>query len=81
MTIDQEKTLLYIRNTEGECFFTDTLEEALKQFASEEGYRLTITAGEHEIVIRRGTNATVTSFDLKEAEKMYVANVTVRTVD
>ncbi len=81
MTIDQEKTLFYIRNTEGECFFTDTLEEALKQFASEEGYRLTITAGEHEIVIRRGTNATVTSFDLKEAEKMYVANVTVRTVD
>jgi hypothetical protein len=80
MAITQEKTPFYIRTTEGECFYTDTLDEALKHFASEEGYRLTITAGEHEVVIRRDTNATITTFDLKETEKMYVANITIRTV-
>jgi hypothetical protein len=80
MAITQEKTPFYIRTTEGECFYVETLAEALKQFASEEGYRLTITSGEHEIVIRRNTNEIVSSFAL-ETEKEYEANVTIFTVD
>ncbi len=51
-----------------------------KKFASEEGYRLTITSGDHEVVIRRNVNEIVSSFAL-ETEKEYEAVVTVRTVD
>ena len=53
MAKDQEVTPFYIRTSEGATFFVDTLEEALKEFASAEGYRLTLTTDDYEVVVRR----------------------------
>ncbi len=52
-----------------------------KKFASEEGYRLTITSDEHEVVIRRDIDGMTPPFALKEEERLYEANITIRTVD
>lgn len=43
----------YIRTRQGECFYVDTLGEALEEFLSEDGYRLSITAKDKKLVIRR----------------------------
>ncbi len=53
MPASQEPTPFYIRTREGATFHLDTLEEALEEFISEDGYRLTLTAGRKELVIRR----------------------------
>lgn len=48
-----EKTAYYIRTNNGECFYVDTLAEALAEFLGDDGYRLTLTAGDNELIIRR----------------------------
>ncbi len=49
----QKQTPFYIRTRGGDTFFVDTLEEALEQFASDDGYRLTLEADGKTVVIRR----------------------------
>lgn len=49
-----EETPFHIRAKDNAEFYVDTLEEALDEFINEDGYRLTLKAGEHELVIRRG---------------------------
>lgn len=58
MAEGQEPTPFYIRTNNGQTFYVDTLEEALKQFASEDGYRLTLTSDSLEVVIRRSRKET-----------------------
>ncbi len=53
MAKSQEPTPFYIRTRQGETFHVDTLEEALEEFLGGNGYRLTLTAGGKELVIRR----------------------------
>ena len=55
MAKGQESTPFYIRTAEGDTFYVDTLEEALQEFASAEGYRLTLTTDDHEVVVRRSS--------------------------
>ncbi len=49
----QEHTPFYIRTNGGDTFFVDTLDEALEQFTSDDGYRLTLQVGKNMVVIRR----------------------------
>lgn len=58
MAEGQDPTPFYIRTNAGQTFYVDTLEEALKQFASEDGYRLTLTSDSLEVVIRRSSKET-----------------------
>lgn len=71
MARTSEPTPFYIRTKSDETFHVETLEEALKEFLGENGYRLTLIAGNDELVIRResmwitdtfalGQNATAT---------------------
>lgn len=48
-----EVTPYYLRMQTGECFFVDTLKEALEEFLGNDGYRLTLGSGEKSLVIRR----------------------------
>lgn len=49
-----EETPFYVRSTDGATGFLPDLESALQHFASEDGYRLTITIpGVPEIVFRK----------------------------
>lgn len=57
MTIEKtnEETDYYIRDRHGDTFNVKTLDEALRHFVGEEGYRLTIGSyNESYIVLRRG---------------------------
>ncbi len=49
-----ERKPFLVRNVKGVTRYVDTLEEALEQFASYDGYRLTLEAGGRTVVIRRG---------------------------
>lgn len=53
MPSTQEETPFYIRTAGGNTYYLETLEEALAQFVSEDGYRLSLGEGETRIVIRR----------------------------
>lgn len=53
MARTQDETPFYIRTRDGETFYVETLEEALQEFASTNGYRLSLIADQNEIVIRR----------------------------
>ena len=53
MAKTQEVTPYYLRMQTGECFYVDTLKEALEAFLGDDGYRLTLTGGGKELVIRR----------------------------
>ncbi len=53
MPASQEPTPFYIRTREGATFHLDTLDEALEEFIGKDGYRLTLTAGGKELIIRR----------------------------
>lgn len=53
MARTEEVTPYYIRSASGECFYVDTLAEALVEFLGEDGYRLTLTSTRQELVIRR----------------------------
>lgn len=53
MSRGQVPTPFYIRTLDGETFYVDTLEEALQEFTGEDGYRMTITTDDVEMVIRR----------------------------
>lgn len=48
------ETPFYIRTSESATFQVDTLEEALEEFCGEKGYRLSLTAGDITLIIRRG---------------------------
>jgi hypothetical protein len=50
----QDQTPFYIRTLEGDTFYVDSLDEAVANFVSEEGYRLTLrhTDGT-EVILRR----------------------------
>ncbi len=65
MPRSQEVTAYYIRTTAGECFFVDTLQEALYEFLGSEGYRLTLNAGGHELIIRRTSDWSTNLLDEK----------------
>lgn len=56
-----DKTPWYVRTAEGECFYVESLDEALEQLISESGYRMTISGEHHEVVIRRGDVLTKSS--------------------
>ncbi len=51
----EHDTPYYIRTTDGECFNVETLGEAVAEFVGETGYRLTITTGDGDLVIRRSS--------------------------
>lgn len=70
------ETPFYIRTAEGDVFNVETLEEALTQFVSDNGYRLTLRTQDHEVVIRRGGEA---GPGLIPSESTYMASITVRS--
>jgi hypothetical protein len=49
----QEVTAYYIRTQNGETFYVDTLKEALDEFLGDDGYRLTLSSDNKELVIRK----------------------------
>lgn len=53
MARTETSTPFYIRTSGGDCFHVETLAEALEEFLGDNGYRLSIRAGEKELVIRR----------------------------
>ena len=53
MAKTQEVTPYYLRMQTGECFYVDTLKEALEAFLGDEGYRLTLSVDGKELIIRR----------------------------
>lgn len=75
----QDPTPFYIRTSFGATYYVETLEEALEEFASDDGYRLTLESDDIQVVIRRsqddfdeqGVHATL-------GEKAYHASVVVR---
>lgn len=56
----QEVTAYYIRTRKGECFYVDTLAEALEEFLGINGYRLTLSSSTNELVLRRDSDWTWT---------------------
>lgn len=77
MSRTQNKTQFYIRTTKSECFYVESLKEALEQFASDEGYRLTLFSGGTEVVMRRD-NKPQSGLLVLEGEKTYNSTVTIR---
>lgn len=65
----QEPTSFYLRNRDGDCFYVSTLDEALSLFVADNGYRLTLSGKDTEIVIRRD--------DFVASEMGQVSNATV----
>lgn len=51
-----EVTAYYIRTSDGDAFYVDTLAEALEEFLGEKGYRLTFASSKKELVLRRTSN-------------------------
>jgi hypothetical protein len=49
----EEVTAYYIRTQDGECFYVDTLAEALEEFLGDKGYRVTFASPTKELVLRR----------------------------
>lgn len=74
----QTETPFYIRTFGGETFYVETLEEALTEFASEEGYRLTLAAGNQQVVIRRSSEPTVDEEDDLLTHKSYDSITTIK---
>ncbi len=66
MARTQEPTAFYIRTEKGETFYVDTLEEALEEFVSNDGYRMTLKAGKKTLVARRGDFWNVDQLGSKE---------------
>jgi hypothetical protein len=76
MARSEVATPFYIRNQAGDAFYVETLEEALAEICSEHyGYRLTLSAGGRELVIRRTSELT----DNLLGEKEGTAGLTFRT--
>lgn len=74
-----ESPPFYIRTQHGQCFHVTTLEEAIRQFCADDGYRLSIKTDEHEVVIRRSSDETDDQGVHKIlGERKYVATVTIR---
>lgn len=67
----------YIRTRNGATFHVDSLEEALKEFASDEGYRLTLNAGGVEVIIRRADLPNDSEYSDVVGQN-FSANVTIR---
>ncbi len=67
MAGSQTSTPFYIRTQEGATFFVDTMEEALEEFFSEDGYRLTLYSEGKELVIRRSSEWHLDSLGQKES--------------
>jgi len=74
----QTETPFYIRTFGDETFYVETLEEALTEFASEEGYRLTLAAGNQQVVIRRSSEPEVDEADDILSHQSYQAIVTLK---
>lgn len=56
MSTSEEETPFYIRTVEGDCYYVKNLDDAIKEFVSKEGYRLSLKAANGtEIIIRRET--------------------------
>ncbi len=68
----QKITPFYIRTQEGATFSVDTLEEALEEFLGSDGYRLSLTAGQNQLVIRRCLDWSLDPFGSKECEATLV---------
>ncbi len=68
----QKVTPFYIRTQEGATFSVDTLEEALEEFLGIDGYRLSLTAGQKQLVIRRCLDWSPDPFGSKECEATLV---------
>ena len=74
----QTETPFYIRTADGATFYVETLEEALTEFSGDNGYRLTLTAGNQEVVIRRSGEPEVDEADDILSQQSYKALVTIR---
>lgn len=75
----QEVTPFYIRTGGGDTFYVETLEEAIRDFCSDDGYRLSIKTANHWIVIRRSDKTKDDQGVHKIlGERKYVATVTIR---
>ncbi len=72
------ETLFYIRTQNGKTFYVETLDEAIAEFSSNEGYRLSIEAGAKSLVIRRDPNPMVLEADDFLEQMTYGALVTVK---
>lgn len=74
MSKTQDPTQQYIRTEDGETFYVETLDEAIEEFAGDNGYRLTLHGDKLDLVIRRGEIPT------KEDEfgKFYEAYIVIR---
>lgn len=71
------KSRPYLRTTEGATYHAD-LDEALQQFASERGYRITFELDDGRmIVIRRSSEGEP---GLLEGDTVYAAEITVRVM-
>lgn len=56
MAKSQGPTPYYIRTVHGDTYHLDTLEEALRVFVSDDGYRITFIVDGLEVVIRRSSD-------------------------
>jgi len=74
----QNETPFYIRTADGDTFHVETLEEALTEFSGPDGYRLTLMAGNQELVIRRSGEAEIDEADDILSHQSYKANVTLK---
>lgn len=68
----QETTPFYIVTRKGATFYVDTLQEALEEFVSNDGYRLTLTFLQKNLVIRRGDDWTPIRFGEKGSDASLV---------
>ncbi len=71
-----EITLFYIRTQEGQTFYVETLKEALEVFLGDDGYRLTLAAGQKHLTIRRCLDWSPDPYGSKECEATLVYNET-----
>lgn len=76
----QEETPFYIRTAQGGTFHTETMDEALEQFVSEDGYRITFSGAKVEIVIRRDADPRNLAEDELLKQTSYNATIVVREV-
>lgn len=71
-------TQLYVRTREGSTSWED-IPEALSNFVSEDGYRLTIPLGDYEIVLRRGDECT-SWVETVMGQQAFAAHITIKGV-
>lgn len=72
----KERKPFLVRTAKGKAYFVDTLEEALSQFSSKDGFRLTFEAGGKIMLIQRNVVPIAGALNGKTT-KIYKADITI----